>query len=42
MSEYNPLDLKGQQKSKDNKKFAEKIDQQNEEADIKWLMLQYI
>ena len=38
MSEYNPLDLKSQQKSKDNKKFEDKIDRQNEEADIKWLM----
>jgi len=38
MSEYNPLDLKGQQKSKDNKKFVDRIDRQNEEADIKWLM----
>ena len=37
MSEYNPLDLKSQQKSKDNKKFEDKIDRQNEEADIKWL-----
>ena len=38
MSEYNPLDLKSQQKSKDNKKFEDKIDRQHEEADIKWLM----
>ena len=38
MSEYNPLDLKGQQKSKDNKKSEERIDRQNEESDIKWLM----
>ena len=38
MSDYNPLDLKGQQKSKDNKKFTEKLDRQNEESDIKWLM----
>ena len=38
MSDYNPLDLKSQQKSKDTKKFAEKIDRQNEESDIKWLM----
>ena len=38
MSEYNPLDLKSQQKSKDNKKFVDRIDRQNEEADIKWLM----
>ena len=38
MSEYNPLDLKSQQKSKDNKKSAERIDRQNEESDIKWLM----
>ena len=38
MSEYNPLDFKGQQKSKDNKKSDERIDRQNEESDIKWLM----
>ena len=38
MSEYNPLDLKGQQKTKDNKKSVERIDRQNEESDIKWLM----
>ena len=38
MSEYNPLDLKSQQKSKDNKKSADRIDRQNEESDIKWLM----
>ena len=38
MSDYNPLDLKGLQKSKDNKKFTEKLDRQNEESDIKWLM----
>ena len=38
MSEYNPLDLKSQQKSKDSKKSEERIDRQNEESDIKWLM----
>ena len=38
MSKYNPLDLEGQQKSKDDKKFADKIDRQNEESDIKGLM----
>ena len=38
MSEYNPLDFKGQQKSKDSKKSDERIDRQNEESDIKWLM----
>ncbi len=38
MSDYNPHDLKAQQKSKDSKKSAERIDRQNEESDIKWLM----
>jgi len=38
MSEYNPLDLKAQQKSKDSKKSADRIERQNEESDIKWLM----
>jgi len=38
MSDYNPLDLKSQQKSKDKKKFEDRIGRQNEEADIKWLM----
>ena len=38
MSDYNPLDLKAQQKSKDSKKSADRIERQNEESDIKWLM----
>ena len=38
MSDYNPLDLKSQQKTKDKKKSLQRIDQQNEDSDIKWLM----
>tara|TARA_Y100001963_G_scaffold125931_1_gene177963 strand:- start:4 stop:348 length:345 start_codon:yes stop_codon:yes gene_type:complete len=38
MSDYNPLDLKAQQKSKDSKKSADRIERQNQESDIKWLM----
>ena len=38
MSDYNPLDLKAQKKAKDHKKSEERIDRQNEESDIKWLM----
>ena len=38
MSDYNPLDLKSQQKTKDKKKSLERIDQQNEDSDIEWLM----
>lgn len=38
MSNYDPLDLKGQEKQKGERKVAAKIDRENEEADIKWLM----
>lgn len=38
MSNYDPLDLKGQEKARDSKKVSDKIDRENEEADIKWLM----
>jgi PleD family two-component response regulator len=38
MSNYDPLDLKGQEKERDSKKVTSKIDRENEEADIKWLM----
>ena len=38
MSNYDPLDLKGQDKVRDSKKVSDKIDRENEEADIKWLM----
>ena len=38
MSNYDPLDLKGQEKDRASKKVTAKIDQENEEADIKWLM----
>lgn len=38
MSNYDPLDLKGQEKQKGERKATAKIDRENEEADIKWLM----
>jgi hypothetical protein len=38
MSNYDPLDLRGQEKLKADKEVREKISNENEEADIKWLM----
>ncbi len=38
MSNYDPLDLRGQERAKAEKEVREKIDLENEEADIKWLM----
>ena len=38
MSDYDPLDLQGQELSKSEKEVREKIALENEQADIKWLM----
>lgn len=38
MKNYDPLDLKGQEKVKAEKDLQERIDNQNESSDYKWLM----
>jgi hypothetical protein len=38
MSDYDPLDLRGQEISRSEKEVREKLATENEQADIKWLM----
>jgi hypothetical protein len=38
MSNYDPLDLRGQEKTKSDKDIREKLSRETEEADLKWLM----
>jgi hypothetical protein len=38
MSNYDPLDLKGQEKRKSEKEIRDRLSRETEEADIKWLM----
>ena len=38
MSNYDPLDLRGQERDRANKELRDRLDRQNEEADVKWLM----
>jgi len=38
MSNYDPLDLRGQERSQEEQKHLDDLDRVNEEADIKWLM----
>lgn len=38
MSNYDPLDLRGQERIESDKKLREKIVRENEEVDLKWLM----
>jgi hypothetical protein len=38
MSNYDPLDLKGQERIQAEKDVREKTSKENEEADLKWLM----
>lgn len=38
MSNYDPLDFGQQEKTKERKDLREKLEAQNEEADLKWLM----
>lgn len=35
---YDPLDLRGQEREKAEKEVRSKLDRENEEADLKWLM----
>ena len=37
---YDPLDLRGQERDRADKELRERLDRQNEEADVKWLMSQ--
>ena len=38
MSNYDPLDLRGQEKTEADKKLRDKLVRENEEVDLKWLM----
>ena len=38
MSNYDPLDLRGQERDKADRELRDRLDRENEEADIKWLM----
>lgn len=38
MSNYDPLDVRGQERAKAEKDSREKLARENEEADVKWLM----
>jgi hypothetical protein len=38
VSNYDPLDLRGQDRSKAERELRDKLARENEEADIKWLM----
>ena len=38
MSNYDPLDLRSQERSKADRELRERLVRENEEADIKWLM----
>lgn len=38
VTNYDPLDLRGQEKAKADRELRERIARENEEADIKWLM----
>lgn len=38
MSNYDPLDLRGQERERADKELRERLERQNEEADVKWLM----
>ena len=38
MSNYDPLDIRGQERTEADKKLREKLVRDNEEADLKWLM----
>jgi hypothetical protein len=37
---YDPLDLRGQERDRADKELRERLERQNEEADVKWLMSQ--
>ena len=38
MSNYDPLDLRNQEKTEADKKLRDKLVRENEEVDLKWLM----
>ncbi len=38
MTNYDPLDLKGQERDKADKELRAKLSRENEETDVKWLM----
>lgn len=38
MKNYDPLDIRAQERNEADKKLREKLVQENEEADLKWLM----
>lgn len=38
MSNYDPLDLRGQETAKADRELRDKLARENEEADVKWLM----
>lgn len=38
MSNYDPLDIRGQERTKADKDLREKLTRESEEADLKWLM----
>jgi hypothetical protein len=38
MSNYDPLDIRGQERTEADKKLRDKLVRDNEEADLKWLM----
>jgi hypothetical protein len=38
MSEYDPLDLRGQQSARSKRELANKLTNETEESDIRWLM----
>jgi hypothetical protein len=38
MSNYDPLDIRGQERAKVEKDLRDKVARENEEADVKWLM----
>ena len=38
MSNYDPLDLKGQDRQKEDRELRDRLERETEEVDIKWLM----
>ncbi|CAB4164935.1 hypothetical protein UFOVP824_5 [uncultured Caudovirales phage] len=38
MSQYDPLDLKGQERAQEDRELRERLERENEGEDIKWLM----
>lgn len=38
MSQYDPLDLRGQERDKQNRELRDRLAREAEESDVKWLM----